>query len=71
MITHGVRAGRGHFARERHQDEPVAVLQQFPVVILSGRAARRFDAPLPDRLAVPRQLTDRAVVVDAASRIRR
>ena len=62
-------AERRNFARDRHQNEPVAVREQFPVVVLASRAAGRFGAPLPELLPRPRQLADGAVSVDAAGRI--
>src|SRR6185312_3473774 len=68
LVPDDVWAERRNFSRDRHQNEPVAVLEQFPVVVLAGGTAGRLGAPLPELLPRPRQLADGAVAVDAAGR---
>ncbi len=69
LVHDDARAERRNFSRDRHQNEPVAVLEQFPIVVLAGGATRRLGAPLPELLPRPRQLTDGAVAVNAARRV--
>ena len=69
LIPDEVWTQRWNLTRHRHQNEAVAVLEQFPVVVLAGGTAGRLGPPLPDLLARPRQLTDSPVAVDAARRV--
>jgi hypothetical protein len=42
LINNGVWAEHRNLTRDRHQNEAIAVLEQFPVVVLAGRTARRL-----------------------------
>src|SRR3982074_2618489 len=69
LVSDDVRAKRRNFTRDRHEDEAIAVFEQFPIVVLAGRTTRRLGPPLPEFLPRPRQLTNGPVAVDAARRV--
>jgi hypothetical protein len=66
LVSDDVWAQRGDYARDRHENEAVAVLKQFPVVVLPGGTTRGLGTPLPELVPRPRHLSDGAVAVDAA-----
>ena len=57
LVSDNVRSKAGTSRGIADENEAIAVLEQFPIVVLPSRAARRLGAPLPELLPRPRQLT--------------